>query len=178
MQGWRSDLHSPPNHQPIFQLMDTIPLRGTDAALMTNVKCEEGGGVEYHIQHHHGLDVVDHYDNPQSELLNRFKGITTTITLQTYCTGERTLFIIYPLSPRFFSSTGIGSRVYMDVYSTFTLISCTYLSNMKNGCNGHYVMIQFKEEDDDNWHFAVVGSLRYLHYRDGNHLFSITTKYW
>ena len=111
MQGWRSDLHSPPNHQPIFQLMDTIPLRGTDAALMANVKCEEGGGVEYHIQHHHVLDVVDHYDNPQSDFLNIFKGRTTTTTLQKYCTGEGTLFIIDPLSPGFFSSTGIGSRV-------------------------------------------------------------------
>ena len=66
----------------------------------------------------------------------------------------------------------------MDVHSNFTFILCTYLSNMKNECNGHYVMIQSKEEDYDNWHFALVGSLHYLHDRDGNHLFFINTKYF
>ena len=63
--------------------MYTIPLRGTNAALMANGECEEGNGLEDHIQNHHGLYLVDNYDNPQSGLLESFKGSTTTTILQT-----------------------------------------------------------------------------------------------
>ena len=74
-------------------MMDTIPLRVTNAALMASGKCEEGGGVEYQIKYNHGIDMVDHSDNPQSGVFNIFKGSNTTTTLQTYCIGEIICFL-------------------------------------------------------------------------------------
>ena len=103
MQVWWRDINSPPNHQPRCQMIDTIPLRGMNAALISNEDCGEGCGVEYHIQHHNGLDFVDLSDNPQSGLLNSFKDNTTTTTNQKYCTGEITLFVVEILSSGFFS---------------------------------------------------------------------------
>jgi len=100
------------------------------------------------------------YNSSSIELLNSHIGDTVTTTLTTYSRGVRLLF--QACGKSVFCTTQISTRIMLPLVGPFTLITCTSLSNMSQGCNGRFVMFKPKGLNDDHWNFGVVASFEYL----------------
>ena len=104
-------------------------------------------------------DSHSHGAFPLVQLLNQEVDGHLNTRLSTYCSGSRSVFTVH--NDNELHETIIRHRYKLDQQGPFTLLTCTSISTMPQGCNGAFVVFRDLEKSC-SWKFGVVSFIFYL----------------